>query len=340
MTRKVNKGKPYTMKILITGGAGFIGSHLSRLLLDQEHEVRVLDNYSTGTTANNAPLYDRDNFHAFGGDIRMKEHIDTVIKGVDAVVHLAAMGSVGASFANPIEANSINVDGFLNVLHSAHLNDVSKVVYASSAAVYGDYHAQVSTMLDVATEPHIGKPMSPYAVTKRVNELYGEVFSRNYGVDCVGLRFFNVYGERQTLASGYAAVIPIFIQNILDGQPLTIYGQGDATRDFIYVGDVVKGIEQTLLAKGGSGIYNIGGGNSFSIRSLAKALLEIAGEFIDPANINHEINYEPERVGDIKHSSASIYKVSHMFNFHPTTSFEDGLRKTFKYYFAEHTKKK
>ncbi len=301
-------------KAAVTGGAGFIGSHLAELLAERGYHVIILDDLSSGKMANVEPLLKKTHLEFARGSITDLPLLQHLFKGVDHVFHLAAIPSVPGSIENPLASHEANITGTLNVLLAARDCGVKKVVFASSCAVYGD------TPVVPVTEDTIPKPNSPYAVTKLASEYYCEVFRKIYGLSTVCLRYFNVYGSRQGPDSLYAAVIPKFIQMISEGKPPVIYGDGEQSRDFIFVRDVVAA---NLLAaeSTAAGIFNIGTGEKVTLNQLARIILKIMhrGD-IKPV-------YEKERAGDIKHSLADISK-ARTFGYKPEYTLETGLSKT------------
>lgn len=321
-------------KILVTGGAGFIGSNLCEHLLEKGYDVVCLDNFSTGYMSNIQHLLDNfpAHFTLIEGDIRDLETCIRASKGVDSILHEAALGSIPRSIENPITTNDVNIGGFLNMLVAARDNCVKRFIFAASSSTYGD-----STELP-KVEDHIGKPLSPYALTKYVDELYAEVFARTYGLEYIGLRYFNVFGRRQDPNSMYAAVIPLFIKQFLNHQRPRINGDGNNTRDFTYIDNVIymnmlalNTVEQSSINQ----IYNTAGGEQTSIGQLAyliKIFLSKYDSFIstiDPI-------YGPHRLGDIPHSFACIDKAKLLLEYRPLVSFKEGLINTIKWYVDNH----
>lgn len=308
---------------LITGGAGFIGSNLvGRLLAEGASHVRVLDNLATGKLKNIKPFFDSPNFEFIEGDIRNIETCISACDGIDFVSHQAALGSVPRSLSDPGTTNDVNITGFLNMLEAVRQTKVKKVVYAASSSTYGD------SLILPKTEDVIGNPLSPYAVTKYVNELYAHVYKLNFGIDIIGLRYFNVYGPKQDPKGAYAAVIPLFIQAVLHDTPITVFGDGNQTRDFTYVDNVV---EANLLALCGANevpsgeVFNIAGGGQVSLNDLIKELNNLAGKNIVP-------QYQTNRKGDIRDSRASIEKAGNMLGYHPVCSYNEGIKNTFNWF--------
>ena len=302
-------------QVLVTGGAGFIGSHLVRGLLDRGDRVRILDNLSTGSKANLAGL----NVEFIEGDIRDATVIQKCIKNVDTVFHLAALISVPGSMEDPLTCYEVNLNGSLNVLMQASQAGVRRVVLASSAAVYGESESPVA-------ENHPKNPQSPYAASKLAMEQAAELFSRSFGLETVSLRYFNVYGPRQSPDSPYAAAIPMFIQAMLAGEPATIHGDGRQTRDFVYVGDVV---EAMLLAADGDSVdgrvFNIAGGKSVPIIELVEILQRFFPKTPDPV-------FGPPRQGDLRFSAADISRAERALGYRPRIDLQEGLGITVEWF--------
>ncbi len=304
------------MRILITGGAGFIGSNLIKELLNQNNFVVCLDNLSVGSERNIKEFSDNENFVFIKGDIRDLNLIKKIMKNysIDYISHQAARVSVPRSIKNPLLTNEININGTLNVLWAAKEFGVKKVVVASSSSIYGD-----SIKLP-KKETMKYNPKSPYAITKGVEELYSKNFCELYGLKIICLRYFNIYGPKQNPKGDYAAVIPKFINSALDNKPLTIFGDGTQTRDFIFVSDVVK-VNISALKKEIIGNFNIGSGERVSILELARKIIEIT-------NSEPEIKYSPPNKGDIKDSLADISLARKYLDFNPKYSLDKGLEKT------------
>jgi UDP-N-acetylglucosamine 4-epimerase len=317
------------MKIVVTGGAGFIGSNLCEKLVDSGHPVVCLDNFSTGKIENIRHLLDKKNFKLIVGDIRKPEDCRKACEGAEYVLHEAALGSVPRSIADPVTSNEVNVSGFLNMLVAARDAKVKRFIYAASSSIYGD-----SELLP-KTEDVIGKPLSPYAVTKYVNELYAGVFSRTYGMECIGLRYFNVFGQRQDPDGAYAAVIPLFVKQLINHVSPVIHGDGDYSRDFTYIKNVVQ---MNLLALATQNpeavhtVYNTAYGEQTTLNQLAEYLKDYLSEY-DPEIKNIAILHDPVRVGDIPHSLASITKAERLLNYRPEYSLKEGLREAIKWYY-------
>ena len=318
-------------KILVTGGAGFIGSNLCEHLVLNGYDVVCLDNFSTGHMSNIQELLDNhgDKFRLIEGDIRNYETCLRASSGIDAILHEAALGSIPRSINDPITTNEVNIGGFLNMLVAAKDNHVKRFIFAASSSTYGD-SAELPKI-----EDRIGKPLSPYALTKYVDELYADVFSKTYGTQYIGLRYFNVFGRRQDPNSMYAAVIPLFIKQYLLHKEPIINGDGSNTRDFTYIDNV---IHMNMLAlsvtnpKALNQIYNTAGGEETSINQLCNNIKAILLKHDSSIN---EINpsYGPYRKGDIPHSLASIAKAKQLLGYSPQITFHEGLKCTVEWYY-------
>jgi len=308
-------------KILVTGGAGFIGSNIVSKLLDLGCYVRVIDNLITGKKENIEEFINNPNFEFIEGDIRDYNLCLEVCDNIDYVLHQAALGSVPRSIENPLLSHDINVNGFLNMLYASIQKKVKRFIYASSSSVYGD----IQKLPQI--ENKIGNVLSPYALTKKINELYAILFNKIYSIETIGLRYFNVYGPKQDPKSKYAAVIPLFINNTLNNEQSTIYGDGTNSRDFTYVEDVVNANINACLAdsNSSSNVYNIAGGGRTTINELYNKVSDIIGLHI-------ESKYEKERSGDIKHSNASIKKAKEKLLYEPSYNIDTGLKKTIEWY--------
>ncbi|MDP9960197.1 SDR family oxidoreductase [Chryseobacterium lathyri] len=315
-------------KILITGGAGFIGSNLTEYFLNKGYEVNCLDNFSTGHRRNIEPFISNPKFTLIEGDIRDFETCIKAVQGVDYVLHEAALGSVPRSIKDPQTSNEVNVSGFLNMLVAARDANVKRFVYAASSSTYGDSQALPKV------EETIGRPLSPYAITKYVNELYADVFSKTYGMECIGLRYFNVFGRRQDPNGVYAAVIPLFVKQFMSGESPKINGQGDYSRDFTYIDNVIQMNELAILTENPEAIntvYNTAVGERTTLNDLVLCLKKLLINFDD--KIAHiEIVYGPNRLGDIPHSLASIEKAEKLLGYSPTHTLEKGLEEAVKWY--------
>lgn len=317
-------------KILVTGGAGFIGSNLCEELLKLDHSVVCLDNFATGYIHNIEPFFENRNFKLIEGDIRSMEDCRKAVDGVDYVFHEAALGSVPRSVNDPITSNDVNVSGFLTMLVAARDAKVKRFIYAASSSTYGDSQALPKV------EDVIGAPMSPYAVTKYVNELYASVFSRTYGMECIGLRYFNVYGRRQDPNGAYAAVIPLFVKKLMNYESPVINGDGEFSRDFTYIDNVVR---MNLLAMKTTNpgalntVYNTACGERITINELVCYLKEYLSGY-DSAISNVNVLYGASRIGDVAHSLASIKKAEQLLGYMPLFSVRDGLREAVKWYYT------
>lgn len=314
--------------VLVTGGAGFIGSNLVESLLKQGNQVTCLDNFSTGKRENIEPFLANPAFRLIEGDIRNMEDCRTAVKGVRHLLHQAALGSVPRSINDPITSNEVNVSGFLNILIAARDEGIKRVVYAASSSTYGD-HPDLPKV-----EDKIGKPLSPYAITKFVNELYADVFSKLYGIETVGLRYFNVFGKRQDPFGAYAAVIPKFVKALIEKKSPLVNGDGSHSRDFTYVENVVQmnqlaALTQNPLAV--NTVYNVAYGENTSLNELLDILQVLLSKF-DPEIAGVSATFGPERAGDVKHSLASIEKARNLLNYSPTHSIRQGLEEAVEWY--------
>jgi len=310
------------MRYLITGGAGFIGSNLADHLADS-HEITIIDNLATGRQENIDHLKDHTNVTIINGSITDSDLMHEITQGIDGIFHQAAIPSVPRSVKDPITTNQANITGTLQLLVAAKENGVRKVVAASSSSIYGDTHI----LPKVESMPP--NPLSPYAVTKLTDEYYGKVFTELYGIQTVFLRYFNVFGPRQDPASEYAAVIPKFITCLLNNQSPTIYGDGEQTRDFTYIADVVQA-NRKAMESDVTGVYNIACERRISLNELAETLMEITGS-------NQPVIYEQPREGDIRDSLADISHAKAAFDYAPEYTLEEGLRETVAW-FREHIK--
>lgn len=314
-------------KILITGGAGFIGSNLCGYFLE-DNEVICLDNFSTGHYHNIQSFLLHPNFKLIEGDIRDFETCERAVLGVDFVLHEAALGSVPRSINDPITTNEVNVSGFLNMLTAARNAGVKRFIYAASSSTYGD------SVLLPKVEDVIGKPLSPYAVTKYVNELYAAVFSKTYGIETIGLRYFNVFGRNQDPGGAYAAVIPKFVAQFLRHESPVINGDGNFSRDFTYIDNVVQMNELAMLTDNPEAVntvYNTAFGERTTLNELVHALKEFLSVY-DEKIAAVPIVYGENRVGDIPHSLASIDKARRLLNYQPQFSMRAGLKEAVAWY--------
>jgi UDP-N-acetylglucosamine 4-epimerase len=313
--------KLHNSTVLITGGAGFIGSNLAEVLLQQDNKVICLDNLSTGKKGNIEAFLDHPNFTFIEGDICDEEMCQRAVQGVEVVLHQAALGSVPRSIKDPIATNRANIDGFLNMLVASKDAGVKRFVYAASSSTYGDHPGLPKV------EDKIGKPLSPYAVTKYVNELYAEVFAKTYGLGVIGLRYFNVFGPRQDPNGAYAAVIPKFIKQLSEGSSPTINGDGLTSRDFTFIDNVLQ-INQlaaiTENPKAINQVYNVACGENTSLNEMVELMKEILA-VQEPSIKNIKINYGPERAGDVKHSLADIGKAQKLLGYEVEVGFREGL---------------
>ena len=315
-------------RILVTGGAGFIGSNLCDKLVKLDNYVVCLDNFSTGKIENIDTLIHHKNFKLVKGDIRNFADCFSATKDMEYVLHEAALGSVPRSINDPLTTNDVNVSGFLNVLIASRDNHIKRFIYAASSSTYGDLESLPKV------EEIIGNPLSPYAITKYVNELYADVFSKIYGIECIGLRYFNVFGRRQDPNGSYAAVIPLFIKQLIKHQSPVINGDGQYSRDFTYIDNV---IQMNLLSLTTSNpeaintIYNTAYGESTTLNQLVKHIKYFLTEF-DPQINEIEIKNSPNRIGDIPHSLASIEKAKRLLNYNPKYSLQNGLQESTKWY--------
>lgn len=317
-------------KILVTGGAGFIGSNLCEALLEQGHEVRCLDNFSTGRIENVQHLLYiyRDRFKIYLGDICDIANCRESVEGMEYVLNQAALGSVPRSINDPITTNNVNISGFLNMLVASREAKIRRFIFAASSSTYGD----LETLPKV--EDKIGKPLSPYAITKYVNELYADVFAKQYGMEYIGLRYFNVFGPNQDPYSSYAAVIPMFCKQFMSHQSPIINGNGEYSRDFTYVDNVVQMnilAMQTTNKEAVNQIYNTAFGEQTTLNQLVKYIRQNLAQY-DPAIANIEATYGPTRAGDIPHSLASIEKAKRLLGYNPLYNVEKGLKEACKWY--------
>ncbi|WP_088323634.1 SDR family oxidoreductase [Polaribacter tangerinus] len=314
-------------KILVTGGAGFIGSNLCEVLLDSNNTVVCLDNFATGKQENIAPFLKHPKFSFIQGDIRNLEDCLLATKNVDYVLHQAALGSVPRSIKNPITTNEVNISGFLNMLVASRDHHIKRFVYAASSSTYGDSQALPKV------EENIGKPLSPYAVTKLVNELYADVFFKTYGLETIGLRYFNVFGKRQDPNGAYAAVIPKFVKQFMQLESPIINGDGTFSRDFTYIDNVVQANLKSLVASSTSvnNVYNIAFGDRNTLNDLVVYLKEYLAIY-KPSIEKVPVIYGSERVGDIPHSHASIQKAKKYLNYQPEFSLQKGLQEAVDWY--------
>lgn len=314
--------------ILITGGAGFIGSNLTEHFLSKGYKVTCLDNFATGHRHNIEPFLLNENYKLIEGDIRNLDTCKQSVEDVDYVLHQAALGSVPRSIKDPITSNEVNVSGFLNMLVAARDANVRRFVYAASSSTYGDSKSLPKV------EDVIGKPLSPYAITKYVNELYADVFSKTYGIETIGLRYFNVFGRRQDPNGVYAAVIPLFVKQFINHESPTINGAGDYSRDFTYIDNVIQMNELAMLTDNPEAIntvYNTAVGDRTTLNQLVENIKDILTEY-DSEVSKVEITYGPERVGDIPHSLASVDKAKQLLGYKPSHAIREGLEEAISWY--------
>ncbi len=315
-------------KVLITGGAGFIGSNLCDYFLSKGYSVVCLDNFATGHHHNIKEFINHSNFKLIEGDITNIDDCKNAVIGVDYVLHQAALGSVPRSITNPIDTNNVNISGFLNMLVASRDANVKRFIYAASSSTYGDSQALPKV------EKVIGKPLSPYAITKYVNELYAEIFSKTYGIETIGLRYFNVFGRKQDPNGAYAAVIPKFVKQLINNESPIINGDGNYSRDFTYIDNVIQMNELAIKTKNTEAIntiYNTAFGERTTLNEMVHYLKEYLSQY-DAAISNVKIIYGEKRNGDIPHSLASIEKAKKLLNYNPKYSFKEGLKESINWY--------
>ncbi|TDE29171.1 SDR family oxidoreductase [Flavobacterium ranwuense] len=314
--------------VLITGGAGFIGSNLCEYFLSKGYKVVCLDNFATGYRHNLKDFINHPNFSLIEGDIRNATECQNAVLGVDYVLHQAALGSVPRSINDPVTTNDVNVSGFLNMLIASRDAKVKRFIYAASSSTYGDSEALLKV------EAVIGKPLSPYAITKYVNELYAEIFSRTYGLETIGLRYFNVFGRKQDPNGAYAAVIPKFVMQLMQLESPKINGDGNYSRDFTYIDNVIQMNELAMLTKNPEAIntvYNTAYGDRNTLNNLVDYLKEFLAEY-DEKIATVKVEYGPNRAGDIPHSLASIEKAKLLLGYNPKYSMQEGLKEAVGWY--------
>ena len=317
------------MKILITGGAGFIGSNLCEYFISKGNEVICLDNFATGHLHNLDVVINNPNFTLIEGDIRNFQDCQKAVQGVDYVLHEAALGSVPRSINDPITTNEVNVSGFMNVLTASRDAKVKRFVYAASSSTYGDSQGLPKV------EDVIGKPLSPYAITKYVNELYAEIFSKTYGIETIGLRYFNVFGRKQDPNGAYAAVIPLFVKQFMNYESPVINGDGNYSRDFTYIDNVIQMNELAITTQNPEAVntvYNTAYGDRTTLTQLVQLLKDNLAKF-DPKIAEVQVIHGANRAGDIPHSLASIEKAKNKLGYNPKFSIEAGIKEAVSWYF-------
>ncbi|MHC5353699.1 SDR family oxidoreductase [Myroides sp. LJL115] len=315
-------------KILITGGAGFIGSNLTEYFLNKGYFVRCLDNFATGHKHNIEPFLSNSNYELIEGDIRDLETCHKAANGMDYVLHQAALGSVPRSINDPITSNEVNVSGFLNMLVAARDAQIKRFVYAASSSTYGDSESLPKV------EDIIGNPLSPYAVTKYVNELYADVFSRTYGIETIGLRYFNVFGKRQDPQGAYAAVIPLFVKQLIAHESPTINGTGEYSRDFTFIDNVVQMNELAMLTQDRNAVntvYNTAVGDRTTLVELVSHLKKSLSKY-DSAIEDIPLIFGPNRIGDIPHSLASVEKANRLLGYKASHTISQGIDEAVNWY--------
>ena len=315
-------------KILVTGGAGFIGSNLIEELLRLGNKITCLDNFATGKRENIQPFLSNPNFTLIEGDIRDLETCRKAVKNQEYVLHEAALGSVPRSINDPITTNDVNISGFLNMLVASRDEGIKRFVYAASSSTYGDSKALPKV------EDKIGKPLSPYAITKYVNELYADVFAKTYGMECIGLRYFNVFGRRQDPNGAYAAVIPLFVKKFITHESPVINGDGEYSRDFTYVDNVVQMNLRALTTTNSEAVnqvYNTAFGERTTLNQLVEYLKEYLSAY-DKEIANVEVLHGPNRAGDIPHSLANVDKAKNLLEYAPKFSMRQGLKEACDWY--------
>jgi UDP-N-acetylglucosamine/UDP-N-acetylgalactosamine 4-epimerase len=315
-------------KIVITGGAGFIGSNLCDYFLSKGHEVVCFDNFATGHRHNIKDYINHPNFSLIEGDIRNLTDCQKAVQGADYVLHQAALGSVPRSIADPITTNEVNVSGFLNMLVASRDANIKRFVYAASSSTYGDSEGLPKV------EEVIGKPLSPYAITKYVNELYAEIFSRTYGLESIGLRYFNVFGRKQDPKGAYAAVIPKFVMQLMELESPKINGDGNYSRDFTYIDNVIQMNELAMTTTNKEAlntVFNTAYGDRNTLNDLVGYLKDYLSDY-NPKIADVAIEYGPNRAGDIPHSLASIDKAKELLGYNPKFSLQQGLKEAVEWY--------
>ncbi|NSW93666.1 MAG: SDR family oxidoreductase [Bacteroidales bacterium] len=315
-------------RVLVTGGAGFIGSNLVESLLNAGNFVVCLDNFATGKRENIKSFLNSKNFILIEGDIRNYGDCEKAVQGVDYVFHQAALGSVPRSIKDPVTSTDVNIGGFVKMLYASKGAGVKRFIYAASSSTYGD-HPDLPKV-----EEKIGKPLSPYGITKYVNELFASNFASIYGIEVVGLRYFNVFGRKQDPEGAYAAVIPLFVKKLLSHESPVINGDGSVSRDFTYIDNVIQANHLAAVATDPSAInqvYNVAHGERTSLNELFNLIKEIISQF-DKDVLGIEPVYGPPRKGDIPHSLASISKISSLLGYKPTHTVKEGMKEAVKWY--------
>ena len=312
------------LKIIVTGGAGFIGSNLVENLLKMEQvkKVRVIDNLSNGYYSNISEFESNSKFEFFQEDICDYQKMTALFKGFNVISHQAALGAVPRSIEDPMLSTKVNIDGTVNVLHAAVINKINKVILACSSSTYGDSQALPKK------EEVIGRPLSPYAITKYAVELYADIFQKTYGLDFIGLRYFNVFGPKQNPDNPYAAVIPIFCKAFMENRRPHINGDGETTRDFTYVDNAVQANLRSIFTTDKNAlnkIYNVACGEQISLNDMVEMLRRVTKKNINP-------QYGTERAGDVRHSLADISKIQALLSYTPQVKFEQGLERVYKWY--------
>jgi UDP-N-acetylglucosamine 4-epimerase len=317
-------------KILVTGGAGFIGSNLCEYLLDNNNQVTCLDNFITGKKENIEPFLSNPDFSFIEGDIRKPEDCQKAVQNVEIILHQAALGSVPRSIENPVRSNEINIMGTLNMLNAAKEAGIKRFVYAASSSTYGDSKELPKV------EERIGKPLSPYAVSKYVNELHAQNFGALYGMETIGLRYFNVFGRRQDPNGAYAAVIPKFVKQFMDSEQITINGDGTISRDFTYVDNVIQAnvlATTTTNPEAYNQVFNVAYGENNNLNTLYEIIQDLLGRF-KPEVKKAKPFHGPNRKGDIEHSLASIEKAKSLLGYNPQFDLRKGLENAIRWYWA------
>ena len=315
-------------RILITGVAGFIGSNLAEYFLNQGNEIIGVDNLSNGKLENLNNIKNHSNFKFHNEDILNYDFINKITLDVDYVLHQAAIGSVPRSLKDPLLYNKVNIEGFLNVLNSSVKNKVKRFIYASSSSVYGDNKSKIKH------EDKTGSPLSPYAFTKSVNEQYASLYSKTYNIETIGLRYFNVFGKNQNPQGEYSAVIPKFLNNLINNIPIRINGDGEFTRDFTYIENIVKANYLALKSKNEESlneVYNVSTGNSISINLMTQELIRLCKEYFGE-DFKYSITNGPERQGDIPHSCGNTLKAKNLLGYEKLISFNEGIEKYFNWF--------